>query len=140
MTKKAKDNNISLYDEAINKNKAINDLSATFVISREEFKEILREYGRDVPYDRKKTKDEPQEASAEITQEEPKEAAAETTQEDPPEAAGQERHLPMPQYIVEVLTRELDCLDGQIEAVQQQLDDLNQRYTQIADFLIGGRP
>lgn len=130
MTKKAKENIISIYDQAENKTKAIKYICQMFGLQKDELKEILREFGRDLPYGRKKTKDEPVDVTVN----------PEDVKEDPPKAADQDRHLPMPQYIVEVLTRELDCLDGQIEAVQQQLDELNQRYTQIAEFLIGTKP
>ena len=43
--------------------------------------------------------------------------------------------LPIPNYIFDVLTRELDTLDMQINAMSQKLADLSTKYTDISKFI-----
>ena len=54
MTNNTRDNILSLYDEAINKTKALRDLAKTFGVPRDELKSMLIDNGLDVPYAKKK--------------------------------------------------------------------------------------
>ena len=117
MTNKTKDNILSLYDEAINKTKALRDLAKMFNLPREELKQLLRDNGREVPYD-KKTKQEYDKKDDEA---------------DP--AAVHEDTLPVPAAVLETLGRELDALDEEIKDVTGTLEHLKSRYTAIANFI-----
>ena len=116
MTKATKENILTIYDEAIDKQKAVRDLSRTLDIDREELKKLLRENGRVVPY--KKT------------------APEEETKEDAPDQAA-DRQLPIPNYIFEVLFKEIDRLESLIADRSAELAELSQRYTDISNFIKG---
>lgn len=119
MTEKIKENILAIYDEAINKTKAIKDISKTFNIAKDELKAILREAGRSVPYDRKKD-----------PEQEPAPAAEQTPKVE-------ERKLPIPQVIFEILERELDSLDEEIQGLTDTLQAKTRRYDEIVRYIKG---
>ena len=114
MTKVTKENILEMFDEAINKTKAVRDIAKLIDIPRGEVEDILREFDRDVPHDKK-------------ADQEPK--------EEPAEAADQDKPLPIPKFVFDVLTKELDSLDKEISELSDQLALLNQKYTDISKFI-----
>lgn len=125
MTKKTKQNMLELYDEALNKTKAIRDISKTFNISRFELVDMLYENGRPIP-------EKLQEKNEEMTKAEEDVVPDQETENVPDQAAAP---LPIPNYIFEVLIKELDSLDMQINAMSQKLADLSTKYTDISKFI-----
>lgn len=129
MTNKTQQNILELYDEALDKNKAIRDIARTFDVSQDEVTDVIYMNGRPIPPKRRKNepKEEPDDFDCpddEATAQEPEEAQ---------EAAVQ--LLPIPNYIFDVLMRELDTLDMQINALSQKLADLSTKYTDISKFI-----
>lgn len=129
MTQETVDNILIMFDEAIDKVKGINGIAKVMGLPREEIVRILLDNGRGMPKKRGRKPKEPQEAAAEEIKE-PQEAAAEI----------KERILPIPNYIFDVLFKELDRLDADIEVRTKELLDLNQRYTEISQFIKTYRP
>ena len=95
MTNKTTENILSLYDEALNKTKALRDLAKTFNVPRDELKTILIDNGRDVPYAKKKKQDDEQKDEA---------------KEDDPDRTAVPEVLPVPQAVLETLAKEMDAL------------------------------
>ena len=129
MTQETVDNILIMFDEAIDKVKGINGIAKVMGLPREEIVRILLDNGRVMPKKRGRKPKEPQEAAAEEIKE-PQEAAAEI----------KERILPIPNYIFDVLFKELDRLDADIEVRTKELLDLKQRYTEISQFIKTYRP
>lgn len=128
MTQKTMQNILELYDEALDKNKAIRDIAKTIGVPQEEIRDVVYENGRPIPP--KRTKAEPKEEPDDFDCPDDEAAAQET--EEVQEAAVQ---LPIPNYIFDVLMRELDTLDMQINALSQKLADLSTKYTDISKFI-----
>jgi hypothetical protein len=128
MTNKTKQNILELYDEALDKNKAIRDIAKTIGVPQEEIRDVVYENGRPIPP--KRTKAEPKEEPDDFDC--PDDEAAAQEPEEAQEAAVQ---LPIPNYIFDVLMRELDTLDMQINALSQKLADLSTKYTDISKFI-----
>lgn len=128
MTQKTMQNILELYDEALDKNKAIRDIAKTIGVPQEEIRDVVYENGRPIPP--KRTKAEPKEESDDFDC--PDDEAAAQEPEEAQEAAVQ---LPIPNYIFDVLMRELDTLDMQINALSQKLADLSTKYTDISKFI-----
>lgn len=127
MTQKTKQNILELYDEALDKNKAIRDIAKTIGVPQEEVRDVIYENGRPIPPKRTKTeaKSEPDDPvipdeGDKVADQEAQEAAA---------------ILPIPNYIFDVLMKELDALDMQINALSQKLADLSTKYTDISKFI-----
>ena len=127
MTQKTKQNILELYDEALDKNKAIRDIAKTIGVPQEEVRDVIYENGRPIPPKRTKTevKSEPDDP---VIPDEGDKAADQEAQE----AAA---ILPIPNYIFDVLMKELDSLDMQINALSQKLADLSTKYTDISKFI-----
>lgn len=127
MTQKTKQNILELYDEALDKNKAIRDIAKTIGVPQEEVRDVIYENGRSIPPKRTKTeaKSEPDDS---VIPDEGDKAADQEAQE----AAA---ILPIPNYIFDVLMKELDSLDMQINALSQKLADLSTKYTDISKFI-----
>lgn len=123
MTDLTKGNILDIYDEAINKNKAINDISKLFGFPRDEIKDVLAENGRALPYQKKPK-------SPEVTEEV---VSPDQEAEDEPDKAAD--RLPIPNYVFDVLIKELDALDMQINAMSQKLAELSTKYTDISKFI-----
>ncbi len=128
MTQKTMQNILELYDEALDKNKAIRDIAKTIGVPQEEIRDVVYENGRPIPPKRTKAepKEEPDDSDC------PDDEAAAQEPEEAQEAAVQ---LPIPNYIFDVLMRELDTLDMQINALSQKLADLSTKYTDISKFI-----
>ena len=120
MTNKTTENILSLYDEAINKTKALRDLAKTFGLPRNELKTILIDNGRDVPYVKKKKQEDEQKDEA---------------KEDDPDRVVVPEVLPVPQAVLETLAKEMDALDEEIRDVTETLEHLKSRYSVIANFI-----
>lgn len=129
MTNKTKQNILELYDEALDKNKAIRDIARTFDVTQDEVTDIIFKNGRPIPL--KMTKSEPKKEPDDFDC--PDDEAAAQEPEEAQEAAVQ--LLPIPNYIFDVLMRELDTLDMQINALSQKLTDLSTKYTDISKFI-----
>ena len=128
MTQKTMQNILELYDEALDKNKAIRDIAKTIGVPQVEIRDVVYENGRPIPP--KRTKAEPKEEPDDLDC--PDDEAAAQEPEEAQEAAVQ---LPIPNYIFDVLMRELDTLDMQINALSQKLADLSTKYTDISKFI-----
>lgn len=128
MTQKTMQNILELYDEALDKNKAIRDIAKTIGVPQEEIRDVVYENGRPIPP--KRTKAEPKKEPDDLDC--PDDEAAAQEPEEAQEAAVQ---LPIPNYIFDVLMRELDTLDMQINALSQKLADLSTKYTDISKFI-----
>ena len=133
MTQKTKQNILELYDEALDKNKAIRDIAKTIGVPQEEVRDVIYENGRPIPPKRTKTeaKSEPDDPDCPDEVAKAADQEAEEAQE-PQEAAA---ILPIPNYIFDVLMKELDSLDMQINALSQKLADLSTKYTDISKFI-----
>ena len=129
MTQKTMQNILELYDEALDKNKAIRDIAKTIGVPQEEIRDVVYENGRPIPP--KRTKAEPKEEPDDFDCPDD-EAAAQEPQEAQESAV---QLLPIPNYIFDVLMRELDTLDMQINALSQKLADLSTKYTDISKFI-----
>lgn len=127
MTQKTKQNILELYDEALDKNKAIRDIAKTIGVPQEEIIDVVYENGRPIPPKRTKSEPRPETDYPDCPDEE-----IESADQDGQEAAVQ---LPIPNYIFDVLMRELDALDMQINALSQKLADLSAKYTDISKFI-----
>lgn len=127
MTQKTKQNILELYDEALDKNKAIRDIAKTIGVPQEEVRDVIYENGRPIPPKRTKTEAKSEPDDPVITDEGDKAADQEAQ-----EAAA---ILPIPNYIFDVLMKELDALDMQINALSQKLADLSTKYTDISKFI-----
>lgn len=127
MTQKTKQNILELYDEALDKNKAIRDIAKTIGVPQEEVRDVIYENGRPIPPKRTKTEAKSESDDPVIPDEGDKAA-----DQEPQEAAA---ILPIPNYIFDVLMRELDALDMQINALSQKLADLSTKYTDISKFI-----
>lgn len=55
--------------------------------------------------------------------------------EEPKETPEAAAPLPIPNYIFDVLCKELDTLDKQINALSQKTADLTAKYTDISKFI-----
>lgn len=127
MTQKTKQNILELYDEALDKNKAIRDIAKTIGVPQEEVRDVIYENGRPIPPKRTKTEAKSEPDDPVIPDEDDKAADQEAQ-----EAAA---ILPIPNYIFDVLMKELDSLDMQINALSQKLADLSTKYTDISKFI-----
>lgn len=131
MTNKTKQNILELYDEALDKNKAIRDIARTFDVSQDEVTDVIYKNGRPIPP--KRRKNEPKEEPDDFDCPDDEAAAQETDESQ--EAQEAVVQLPIPNYIFDVLMRELDTLDMQINALSQKLADLSTKYTDISKFI-----
>lgn len=131
MTQKTKQNILELYDEALDKNKAIRDIAKMIGVSQEEVTDVIYEYGRPIPP--KRTKSEPKKEPDDFDC--PDDEAAAQEPEESQEAQEAADQLPIPNYIFEVLLREMDDLDAQINAMTQELADKSNKYTLISKFI-----
>ena len=127
MTQKTKQNILELYDEALDKNKAIRDIAKTIGVPQEEIIDVVYENGRPIPPKRTKSEPRPETDDPDCPDEE-----IESADQEGQEATVQ---LPIPNYIFDVLLRELDALDMQINAMSQKLADLSTKYTDISKFI-----
>lgn len=127
MTQKTKQNILELYDEALDKNKAIRDIAKTIGVPQEEVRDVIYENGRPIPPKRTKTEAKSEPDDPVIPDEDDK-----TADQEAQEAAA---ILPIPNYIFDVLMKELDSLDMQINALSQKLADLSTKYTDISKFI-----
>ena len=127
MTNKTKQNILELYDEALDKNKAIRDIARTFDVTQDEVTDVIYKNGRPIPPKRTKSEPRPEPDDPDCPDEE-----IESADQEGQEAAVQ---LPIPNYIFDVLLRELDALDMQINAMSQKLADLSTKYTDISKFI-----
>ena len=131
MTQKTKQNILELYDQALDQTKAIREISKAFDISRFELADILFKNGRPIPAKfQYKNDDVTKDDEADCPDDASQSAADESDQTD--EAAV---ILPIPNYIFDVLMKELDSLDMQINALSQKLADLSTKYTDISNFI-----
>lgn len=127
MTQKTKQNILELYDEALDKNKAIRDIAKTIGVPQEEVRDVIYENGRPIPPKRAKT-----EAKSEPDDPDCPDEVVKAADQEAEEAAA---ILPIPNYIFDVLMKELDSLDMQINALSQKLADLSTKYTDISKFI-----
>ena len=63
----------------------------------------------------------------------------EKTEKEPAKAADQDRRLPVPGIVYDVLSAELDSLDEQIQQASFTLTELNAKYEAISKFLKDNR-
>ena len=131
MTQKTKQNILELYDEALDKDKAIRDIAKIFKVSEEDVTNIVFKNGRPVPAKRRNEAIiEPDDFDCPDD-----EAAAQEPEESQEAQEAAVQLLPIPNYIFDVLLRELDALDMQINAMSQKLADLSTKYTDISKFI-----
>ena len=91
MTQGIKDAILTIYDEGISKNKAVQSICKMYAMERHEVIEILKEGGRKTPYEKRQEPDMTKEAAElKATVKEAQEAAV-------------DRGLPVANYIYEVL-------------------------------------
>lgn len=118
MTKQTEINLLTIYDESVNKSKAVRDLAKIFEISKDEVREILANNDREIPKPRK----------VPAKQREP-EAAPES------ERAEKTKALPVCNYVYEVLAEKMDDLDMQLRELEQKKQQLSAQYNTIAMFI-----
>ena len=119
MTKQTETNLLTIYDESVNKSKAIRDLAKMFEISKDEVREILANNDREIPKPRK----------VPAKQREPEAAAPES------ERAEKTKALPVCNYVYEVLAEKMDDLDMQLRELEQKKQQLSAQYNTIAMFI-----
>lgn len=129
MTQETINNILIMFDEAVDKVKGVDSIAKVMRIPRQEVVRILLDNRRGIPKKRGRKPKDPEQAAAEKTKE-PEQAAAEI----------KDRPLPIPQYIFDVLFKELDRLDADIEVRTRDLLELNQKYTDISNFIKKYRP
>lgn len=123
MTEGMRDTILTIYDEGISKNKAIQSICKMYDMPRDEVIDVLKEGGRQVPYERK-PKPEPSKEGDEI-----RAAAAEISQM----AADDE--LPVANYIFEVLADKMDELELEIRELDKKRKYFMDRYKTIAMYI-----
>lgn len=123
MTEGVKEMILTIYDEGISKNKAIQTICKMYGFTREEVLEVLKEGNREIPYERKPVPPRSKEA------EEIRAAADDVAKA----AAGQQ--LPVANYIYEVLAEKMDELDKQIREIEEKRQQLMARYQTISMFI-----
>lgn len=123
MTEGVKEMILTIYDEGISKNKAIQTICKMYGFTREEVLEVLKEGNREIPYERKLVPSRSKEA------EEIRAAADDVAKA----AAGQQ--LPVANYIYEVLAEKMDELDKQIREIEEKRQQLMARYQTISMFI-----
>lgn len=124
MTEGMRDTILTIFDEGISKNKAIQSICKMYDLSRDEVIEVLKEGGRQVPYERKE-KPEPSKEGEEI-----RAAAAEICKK-----AAEENELPVANYIFEVLAEKMDELELEIRELDKKRKYYMDRYKTIAMFI-----
>lgn len=121
MTRQMEINLLTIFDESINKAKAIRDISKTFQISKEEVIEVLECNDREVPKGKRgpAKKREPEAADPEAER-------AEVTKE---------KTLPVCNYVYEVLAEKMDSLEMQLRDLKQKEQEILAKYNTIAAFI-----
>lgn len=123
MTEAMRDTILTIYDEGISKNKAIQGICKMYDMTRDEVIDVLRESDRMIPYQRQ-PKPEPSKEGEEI-----RAAAAQITQQ----AAADE--LPVANYIYEVLAEKMDELEMHMRELEKKKQWYMARYQTIAMYL-----
>ena len=108
MTEGVKEMILTIYDEGISKNKAIQTICKMYGFTREEVLEVLKEGNREIPYERKPV---------------------------PPRSKAAGQQLPVANYIYEVLAEKMDELDKQIREIEEKRQQLMARYQTISMFI-----
>lgn len=124
MTEGMRDTILTIYDEGISKNKAIQSICKMYDMTRDEVIDVLKENGRQVPYERK-PKPEPSKEGDEI-----RAAAAEISQK-----AADDDELPVANYIFEVLADKMDELELEIRELDKKRKYFMDRYKTIAMYI-----
>lgn len=119
MTKQTEINLLTIYDESVNKSKAVRDLAKMFEISKDEVREILANNDREIPKPRKTP----------TKQREPEAAAPES------ERAEKTKALPVCNYVYMVLAEKMDDLDMQLRELEQKKQQLSAQYHTLAMFI-----
>ena len=102
ITEGIKDAILTIYDEAISKNKAVRSICNMYEMERDEVIEVLKAGGREIPYQKKKT--DPVEPEAAVPND-----------------------IPVPNYIFEVMADKMDELEGQIRELEIRMQDLESK-------------
>lgn len=123
MTEGVKEMILTIYDEGISKNKAIQTICKMYGFTREEVLEVLKEGNREIPYERKPVPTMSKEA------EEIRAAADDVAK------AAEGQQLPVANYIYEVLAEKMDELDKQIREIEEKRQQLMARYQTISMFI-----
>ena len=108
MTEGMRDTILTIYDEAISKNKAVRSICKMYNMPREDVLEILKEADREIPYQKKKT--------------DPKQ-----------EEAAVPKDIPVANYIFEVMAEKLDELETQIKELEVKMSDLETKKKYYQD-------
>lgn len=116
MTNETVNNILAIYDDAIDKSKAINQLCGMFQIQKDDLKKVLKDNNRRIPVGRPT-------ASVAVHKEEPK---VEKDTEKVPAAAAV-----VPDYIKEVLEEKMDEIDAEIDRIEIQERELTAKKTQL---------
>lgn len=119
MTRQMEINLLTIYDESINKAKAIRDISKTFQIPKDEVIEVLECNDREVPKGKR----------GQAKKREPEAAAPES------ERAEKTKELPVCNYVYIVLAEKMDDLDMQLRELEQKKQQLSAQYHTLAMFI-----
>ena len=125
MTEGVRDAILTIYDEGISKNKAIQYICKMYEIPRDEVIELLKSSGREVPYQRQ-PKPEPSKEAEEIR------AAAEEMVK---EAKAKGQDIPVANFVYEVLAEKMDELEMQIRELDAKKQFYLDRFQTIANFI-----
>ena len=124
MTEGMRDTILTIFDEGISKNKAIQNICKMYDMPRDEVMELLKENDRQVPYERK-PKPAPSKEGEEM-----RAAAAVITAK-----AAAQGEPPVANYIYEVLAEKMDELDQEIRALDEKRKFYLDRYKTIAMYI-----
>ena len=122
MTQGTKDAILTIYDEGISKNKAIQTICKMYAFSRAEVIEVLKEGGRKLPYERKQVEQQKEPTEIKEVVEEAQQAAA-------------DRGLPVSNYIYEVLADKMDELELRIRELDMEREFYIARFKTISMFI-----
>ena len=103
----------------------ITSIAKMYGVSYESVTEILQKHGREITFKRgRRPKPKPEEVTEEVTGDSSEELS---------EAA--EHELPIPEYVKELVMKEMDSLEEQLKALEQETLEKQQKYTVLANFL-----
>lgn len=125
MTEGIRDAILTIYDEGISKNKSIQYICKMYQMPRDEVLKLLKENGREVPYQRQ-PKPEPSKEAEEIRA---------ATEEMAKEAAANGKDIPVVNFVYEVLAEKMDELEMQIRELDAKKQFYLDRFQTIASFI-----
>ena len=108
----------------------ITSIAKMYGASYESIIEILQKHGREITFKRGRK---PKPKHEEVTEE-----VKEDSSEELSEAAEQQlpiQQLPIPEYVKELVMKEMDSLEEQLKALEQETLEKQQKYTVLANFL-----